>query len=340
MYSLYELVKYISLDDIPSSWKNCYEDITKKYYDNWLDKYNFDLILSYYEFDDNFKERFFKEINLLKKASKLNFICYIMYYILFLADFKNYYNIWSWKSTKNVFKNNGSYMINVVSLLCGYEFHIKNMELRNFDDKQIEMQKYNIRLTCTNDTTRYNIDGIRFSQMIWGSFFMKGNLIQVGRLQYEIGVLNFDKLDKYFKEKHKYIYIHIPRDNNLSEDDVNDSLNRAVIDIKRFYPSYRNEKLAFFTNTWLLSPELKYILAVDSNIMKFQNRFKIIEYEECTKDFLNFVFDIGIENVEYENLKEETTLQKGLKKKLINGDKLHLGLGILNNNFLREGELT
>ena len=290
--------------------------------------------MNYYEFDDSFKERFINEINLLNTDNKLNYICYIMYFILFIADNKNYYNIWSWKSTLNIFKNNGSYMIPVVALLCGYEFHIKNINLRNFDSEQIALQKYNIKLVSTNDKIKYGIDGIRFSQMIWGSFFIKGNLIQIGRLQYEVGVKNFDKLNKYFEEKKQYIYIHIPRDKELNEKDVNESLCLANKYIKKYYPELKNEKLVYYTQTWLLSPEVKEILSDDSNIIKFQEKFNIIEYEENINDFMKFVFDIVIGEVKYKNLPEKTILQKGLKKKLLNGEKLNLGLG-----FLREEEL-
>ena len=331
MYSIEELANYISLDEIPNAWNNCFEEIKKLYNYDWLKKYDFDLILNYYELDDNFKERFMDELNLLNSDNKLNFICYIMYYILFIADNKNYYNVWSWKSTLNIFKNNGSYMIPVVVLLCGYEFHIKNMKYRNFDNEQIALQKYNIKLVCTNDKIKYSIDGIRFSQMMWGSYFMKGNLIQIGRLQYEIDVKDLDKLDKYFEEKHQYVYIHIPRGKDLNEEDVKESLCLADKYIKKYYSELKKEKLAYYTKTWLLSPEIKEILSDDSNIIKFQNKFNIIEYEENIDDFLNFVFGVVIDKVAYKDLPEKTTLQKELKRKLLNNEKLHLGLGIIKN---------
>lgn len=332
MYPLDELANYISLENIPSSWINCYEDIKKQYHADWLNKYNFKSILSYYGFDNEFKKRLEEEIEILKQDNRLNTICFIMYYILFLANTKDYHNIWSWKSTRTIFKNNGSYMIPVVSLLCGHKFHIENMKKKNFDEKQIEMQKYNIKLTCTNDHLKYNIDGIRFSQMIWGSFFMKGYLIQIGRLQYEIGVKNFDKLDKYFKEKKQYIYIHIPRGEKLNEKDVNDSFHLADKCIKTYYSELKNKELTYYTQTWLLSPEVKEILSADSNIMRFQKKFHIVEYEENIDDFLNFVFGVVIENVDYHNLPEKTILQKELKKRLLDGNKLHLGLGFLKKN--------
>lgn len=331
MYSIEELANYISLEEIPNAWNNCFEEIKQLYNSDWLKKYDFGLILNYYELDDNFKKRFIDELNLLNNDKKLNFICYIMYYILFIADNKNYYNIWSWKSTLNIFKNNGSYIIPVVALLCGYEFHIKNMKYRNFDNEQIALQKYNIKLVCTNDKIKYNIDGIRFSQMMWGSYFMKGNLIQIGRLQYEIGVKDLDKLNKYFEEKHQYVYIHIPRGKDLNEEDVKESLCLADKYIKKYYSELKNEKLAYYTKTWLLSPEIKEILSDNSNIIKFQNKFSIIKYEENINDFLNFIFDVTIDKVDYKNLPEKTTLQKELKRKLLNNETLHLGLGIIKN---------
>lgn len=333
MYSLKKLAHYVSLEEIPSSWKNCFEDIKKKYNLNWLDDYNFDEIISYYGFDKHFKERIFKEISILKQDNMLNFICFIMYYILFLANAEDYYDIWSWKSTIHTFKDNGSYTIPIIALLCGYKFHISNMRLRKFDKEQIELQKYNIRLTCTNDTVKYNINGIRFSQMIWGSFFMKGHLIQIGRLQYEIGIKNFDRLNKYFQEEVTYIYIHIPKGKDLIEKDVDNSLNLSSKYIKEYYPELENKKLVYYTETWLLSPEIKEILPINSNIMKFQNKFTIVEYKEYPKDFLNFVFNVGLRKVQYEKLEENTLLQRGLKRMLIENKSLHLGIGFLKENF-------
>lgn len=156
---------------------------------------------------------------------------------------------------------------------------------------------------------------------------MKGNLIQIGRLQYEIGVKNFDKLDKCFQEKHQYIYIHIPRGDNLNEQEVDESFKLADEYIKKYYPELDGQMLAFYTQTWLLSPEVKEILPFDSNIVKFQEKFTIVEYEENIGDFLNFVFDEVLGRVQYSELPEKTILQRELKKKILNGDKLHLGLG-------------
>lgn len=322
------LADYISLDKTPKSWLNCFGDIKGNYRSDWLEKYDFDNILNYYGLDNEFKKRLFKELDLLKQDEKLNFICFIMHYILFKASLKDYNDIWSWQSTKDTFKNHGSFMIPVIALLCGYEFHVKNMQERGYDDEQISIQKYNIRNVCLNDRKIHNIDGIRFSQMIWGSFFMKGYLIQVGRLQYEIGD-NPLKIKKYIKENCCFVYIHIPKGDVLKEEDVNASLNNADKYIRKYFKESLDRKIVYYTESWLLSPELKESLLNSSNIIKFQNKFDIVESEENIKDFLNFVFNDVLDDIKYDQLPENTSLQKALKKKILNKEKLHLGLGIL-----------
>ena len=263
------LANYISLDEPPKSWINCIDVIKDNYRNDWLDKYDFNNILNYYGLDDKFKKRLFIELNNLKCDERLNFICFIMYYILFKSSLEEYNDIWDWKSTVDTFKNHGSFMIPVIALLCGYEYHVNNMQERGYDEEQIVIQKLNIKNTCLNDRKLHNIDGVRFSQMIWGSLFMKGNLIQIGRLQYE----NDDnplKIKNYIKENCNFIYIHIPKGENLNEEDVIDSLSNVDKYIRKYFEKNSDKKIVYYTESWLLSPELKEILPDSSNIINFK----------------------------------------------------------------------
>lgn len=70
-------------------------------------------------------------------------------------------------------------------------------------------------------------------------------------------------------------------------------------------------------------------MPTDSNILKFQNNFNIIEYEENVNNFLNFVFEKDFGKVNCKVLLEGTTLQSELKKRSLNRDKLNLELGFL-----------
>ena len=53
------------------------------------------------------------------------------------------------------------------------------------------------------------------------------------------------------------------------------------------------------------------------------------EIKENVKDFLNFVFNDPLFNGDYDELCANTTLQKEIKKKLLAGEILHIGIGIL-----------
>lgn len=122
------------------------------------------------------------------------------------------------------------------------------------------------------------------------------------------------------------IFIHIPRNTALDTISVNYSLNNAAKLIKKYL---KVENLKCMTESWLLSPELKSILNENSNIINFQKKFSIVEIKENVKDFLNFVFNDPLFNGDYDELCANTTLQKEIKKKLLAGEILHIGIGIL-----------
>lgn len=308
------LAKYIDVEEIPEDWINCYSDAKNNFEVNWLN-IDFQEIFDFYNLDDNFRKRFLEEITILKEDINLNFLVYLWYFIIF---FKNDYKISRWTFSENYFKSHGSCMMMSVALLMGYNIHIKVMEELNFDKEQIFWHKENIRLTCLSDNKRLGLDGIRFSQMIWGSRFMKGHIIQVGALQYE--------LKKNYLDGEDVIFIHIPRNTKLDMESVDKSLSRALLEVKKYLT---HDDLKYVTESWLLSRELRDILDSNSNIIKFQDKFLVVKEVLNVKDFLNFVFDETNSIKDYKMLKEDTRLQKGLKGKLLRGEKLHIGIGIL-----------
>lgn len=333
MNSIEELAKYIGLDKVPKSWYEAYKNINKEEIslEKLLDKRYFSNILEFYRIDvEEFKTNLFETIELIKKDKKLKLILYLFYYILFIDRTGLYKDIWNWEMSNNLFKNSGSYMVPVIALLSGYEIHKKNMEKRNFDKEQIEEQIKNIKECCFLDKKRFNIDGIGFRQMVWGSYFINGKIIQVGRLQYEYPDEISNEVLKY--KEGNYMYIHIPRGSKLNIDQVNDSICKSKNKIKIFYPEIDISKLQYYTESWLLSNELDDILDKGSNILKFKDKFDIIKQTENNKEFLNFVFQEKGEKINFNFLKEDTKLQKKLKKYLINNKKLHIGLGVLKNN--------
>ena len=309
-----ELAKYVDIDEAPSDWVDYDKQARETFNKEWLDV-DFQEIFDFYGLDIEFRERFLREIEVLKKDINLNYLVYLWYFIMFkLGDNR----IPRWKMDMNYFKSHGSFMMMTVALLIGYGVHQETIRRLDFDDEQIEAHKDNIRLTCISDKNRLGIDGIRFSQMIWGARFIRGSIIQVGALQYELKTKFLDGED--------VIFIHIPRNASLDDESIKESFQEA----RKLVPKYLTDaNLKYVTESWLLSPELKDILSEDSNIIKFQKNFDIIKRIENIKDFLNFVFNEPLFNGNYDNLAEDTSLQRGLKKKILNNEKLYIGIGIL-----------
>jgi len=312
--SIISLCQYINVGYVPEEWAKYYNEALSHFDKNWLCR-DFKEMFNFYGFDEQFKKRFREEIDVLNRDIKLNILVYLWYFILYRIEDK--YIIPCWKNGDYLFKNNGSYMMMVVSLLMGYDIHKKIMIDKKYDEEQIKCHKENIKLTCTSDKNRLGIDGIRFSQMIWGSRFVKGHIIQVGTLEYELKTI--------FYNNENVIFIHIPRNASFNQEQLQYTFTNA----KKYVEKYLTSKdYKYITESWLLSPELEDILKPDSRIREFRKYFTVLETKENIADFLNFVFNKPFIK-DYKNLPENTSLQKSLKEKLLTKEKLHVGLGIL-----------
>ena len=132
---------------------------------------------------------------------------------------------------------------------------------------------------------------------------------------------------QYEYEDKKNIKIHIPKKTNLSITKVKESISMSKIEIKN---AFKITNYSYKCNSWLLSNKLNEIINKDTNISKFYNLFDVIDGENCIKDILDFVY--GLEKCNnYNELQENTTLQKQIKIALLNNENFYLGLGMLKN---------
>lgn len=93
-----------------------------------------------------------------------------------------------------------------------------------------------------------------------------------------------------------------------------------------------NVNVPYVCHSWLLSPALRELLPESSNIMKFQNLFDITEIDKSSTNFLRWIFkkiDLPIEN-----LPEDTTLQRNVKKYLMAGGQIGEGSGYMKKEFM------
>ena len=118
--------------------------------------------------------------------------------------------------------------------------------------------------------------------------------------------------------------VHIPAKGALTRESCEESYAKAIEIFKKHYPE-RDFK-AFRCHSWMMAPELADILKPGSNLLEFQRPYK--KYPSHTKgeDVLNFVFKMKFTS--YEDLPEDTSLQRALKKIYLSGGYLYEYCGI------------
>lgn len=235
-----------------------------------------------------------------------------IYEILYTDETGKFKELWNEKDINILFGQKVNPFITNILLLLGFEYHIKNIKKYDFDDEQIKKQKQRIKECLLNDIVNKHYDGIRISQMLWGTYFINGRLIECGRLQFE--PTSNDK-----------VKIHIPAGNKLDIKDVKDSIENSRKLIKKYY-NIENPK--YICESWLLSKEISEMLDENSNIRKFQELFDIQSAENGIDDVLNFVFNLKKCN-NYNELSEVTRLQKNIKEFLKSNKTIYDGYGEL-----------
>lgn len=147
----------------------------------------------------------------------------------------------------------------------------------------------------------------------WLGLPLKRKIYRLGRLQFEPGTLP----DPYGAEP--ALHVHIPEDGKLVPEQCKEAFRRAGEFFKDSYKYYD-------CLSWLLSPNLKKILDPGSNILRFQEMFRICgtvyQNRQAEERVYGFIAD------DYREYPEETGLQRGLKKYLLENGEPGIGYGI------------
>ena len=119
--------------------------------------------------------------------------------------------------------------------------------------------------------------------------------------------------------------IHIPANLPLDDETCMFSFKKAKEVLSRCFPEY--DFKAFVTGTWLLAPELKEFLKPQSNILAFQKYFTVFPSERAYgKAVFSFVYQLNVFKdiaLDYNTLKEDTSLMRNIKKHYLDGKYVH-----------------
>jgi len=146
---------------------------------------------------------------------------------------------------------------------------------------------------------------------------------QISLNEFRIGALEYEFINCEDNE----IAVHIPSDANLQKESVLQSLNDFFEFRKLYFSEWENVKLT--CDSWMLMPELKELLGEDSHIIVFQNLFEIDTLNYDATWYMGWIFP-GYETVN-DSLPERTTLQRRMRKHLLDGKRFGIAKGHLKN---------
>lgn len=118
--------------------------------------------------------------------------------------------------------------------------------------------------------------------------------------------------------------IHISPGPGFTKENCDKSFERAREIFPRCYPEY--DFKGFATSCWMLSPVLREILKPESNIISFQDRFKVFPGEDNALDVYQYVYKLrpkSVDEVDFASLSEENSMQRGVKQKALEGKFVH-----------------
>ncbi len=153
-----------------------------------------------------------------------------------------------------------------------------------------------------------------FDRWWWAHRQLSLRLFRIGALEYELTETNGE-----FE-----IAIHIPSDTDFSPLEIDGSLTRA----RAFFDRCDIYKKAKYSCcSWLLSPALRRVLPCESRILQFQNRFKVEKLNDQDESYKLWVYKSS--SLSPSEFPENTSLQRNLKRYVLEGGKVGEGYGVL-----------
>lgn len=166
---------------------------------------------------------------------------------------------------------------------------------------------------------------------IWGSFvaiwfarFFCRSLYAIGRLEFCLMAcpLDFSSGQRQIKKGEPVIDVHIPSRGPLTAEE----LEASYLEAAAFFAPKLKGQAVFHCESWLLADFHSEMLPESSGIRLFARRYHLIEQTPDEGDFWRIFYLPS--DTPPQTLPEQTALQRGYKKRLLQGLDLYGGRGI------------
>lgn len=199
-------------------------------------------------------------------------------------------------------------------------------DFEKYIEKNIPEQVYwdtfsDISIWCMNCFNQFGEYGLQEYRWLYRHIDL--TLFRLGRLQFEKAESPKAIETENIKKGDRVINIHIPQGEKLGFEASKKSLKWAFEVFGKDVP--------YLCCSWLLCPDLKNVLDENSNILKFQSLFSIVETNYESREGEKRIFgNINDNACEYP---ENTSLQRNAKSYLISGGKFGDSLGIIKKDL-------
>ena len=161
-----------------------------------------------------------------------------------------------------------------------------------------------------------------FDRDFWTIRQLSVRLFRLGELEFELAELPEDVPRE--ASASRVINMHIPSDAHIDEASCTQAVARLHDFLQAYFPDWLG--LPLMCESWLLSPALPALLPEHSRIVQFQHMFTQVGVHEAAQDWREFVFNRNPAPVQ--ELPENTTLQRHMKRFLLNGGRIGVGIGL------------
>ena len=185
-----------------------------------------------------------------------------------------------------------------------------------------------IAIWCGNCREKTGEPGLE--EFFWESFFLKAEIVTLGRLQFQVCDLHKpawtsdeELATVGLKNGDPVLNVHIPQGRPLKKEECLRSFELA----KAFFKDY--DYKMFVCETWLIYPRNHEYMRPGANILDFETLFEVIS--TCDNPHLaveriwNYWNEFPADVHDYE---ENTSLQRAAKQYLLSGGKLGEGFGV------------
>lgn len=155
-------------------------------------------------------------------------------------------------------------------------------------------------------------------ELSWLKEHMLFHVFQLGRLHFRMGTAKHNIPEANVLQGDPVLEIHIPDTGPLKPEECDKSIAMAKDFFAKYFPEFHWK--VFTCHSWLLDDTLEQLLPSNSNILKFQRRFTIVE-KRRSDDILGFVFRWQTSRGQVKNRVADTSFAQAVKTHIRkNGD--------------------